>query len=184
MQYSVPQFIEVEDKVIGPLTVKQFLYILAGVGVLFMLWTVAPSIEVFLIPAIPILGLFLALAFYKVNGRPFTTFLQAAAGYLSQPKVMIWDRRYDVVDMRTDAKKKAHQDATVEPQLVGQKVSSSRLRRLSQLLDNDGGVDQSVYEISDSEEIALPQEKVIIKRDTPEDRQERERRVEKLLGKR
>lgn len=184
MQYSVPQFIEVEDKVIGPLTVKQFLYILAGVGVLFMLWTVAPSIEVFLIPAIPILGLFLALAFYKVNGRPFTAFLQAALSYLSQPKVMIWDRRYDVVDMRTDAKKRAQKESAAEPQMVGQKVSSSRLRRLSQLLDNDGGVDQSVYEISDSEEIALPQEKVVIKRDTPQARQERERRVEKLLGKR
>ena len=38
MQFNVPQFIDIEDKIIGPLTLKQFLFLVAGAGLLFVLW--------------------------------------------------------------------------------------------------------------------------------------------------
>jgi hypothetical protein len=178
MQYSVPQFIDVEDKVIGPLSIKQFLYILAGAGMLFVLWTIAPSIEVFLIPAVPVLGIFLALAFFKVNGRPFTNFLSAAMQYLIRPKVLIWRREFQEQTIKTDVREKQKRKEDKVPK-VGQRVTESRLRQLSTVLDTDGGVDQSVYEMSDSEEVSLD----------PKDTQgmtaeDRLRRVETLLGKR
>jgi len=46
MQYQVPQFIEVEDRIIGPLTLKQFLYLAFAGAILFVLWFLKLIIEV------------------------------------------------------------------------------------------------------------------------------------------
>jgi len=177
MQYSVPQFIDVEDKIIGPLTISQFLYILGAAGTLFALWSIAPSIEVFLIPAIPILGLFLALAFYKVNGRSFSTFLKAMLAYLIHHKVLIWRREYMLADVKTDVMEEKSGDQKTDEPKIGQKITRSRLRKLSSVLDNEGGVDQSVYGISDSAELDATEEA------NERSRDERESRVKEILGK-
>ncbi|PIV10269.1 MAG: hypothetical protein COS49_01390 [Candidatus Portnoybacteria bacterium CG03_land_8_20_14_0_80_41_10] len=92
MQFNVPQFIEVEDKIIGPLTLKQFLYLGAGAGLLFILWFFL-KLGFFIVAAIPI-GLFCgALAFYKVNGRPFISFLASLIKYSSKPKLYLWRKK-------------------------------------------------------------------------------------------
>lgn len=92
MQFNVPQFIETEDKIIGPLTLKQFMLLLAG-GVLvlfawyfFKLWFVA-VLAVFLAA---FLG---AIIFVKINGRPFITFLVSLIGFTARPKIYIWKRK-------------------------------------------------------------------------------------------
>jgi hypothetical protein len=89
MQFNVPQFIEVEDKIVGPLTLKQFLYLGAGAGLLIILRFFL-NLTAFIIVAIPI-GLFCGLlAFYKVNGRPFIYFLGSLIGYLRRPRLYLW----------------------------------------------------------------------------------------------
>ena len=172
MQYSVPQFIDVQDKVIGPLTVKQFLYLLGGAGTLLILWTVAPSIEVFLIPAIPVLGLFAALAFFKVNGRPFTAFLMSAWQYLIRPRVLTWRREFQENTIKTDVKDESKKKSVDKDPKIGQHVSESKLRQLSQVLDTEGVR-------ADSEEVVLEDE-----RDTQGmTSDDRDKRVQELLGK-
>ena len=75
MRFQVPQFIEVEDKVVGPLTLKQFMYLAGGAGMAFVAYRFLPLfIAIFVIPAIA--GLSLALAFYKVNNKPFVDLLE------------------------------------------------------------------------------------------------------------
>jgi len=70
MRYEVPQFIEIEDKIVGPLTWKQFVFLAGGAGGAVLLWlSLPPLIAIFLI--VPIAVLALALAFYKYNQRPF-----------------------------------------------------------------------------------------------------------------
>lgn len=92
MQFKVPQFIEVEDKLIGPLTLKQFLYLVAGAGLLLMLWFFL-TLTAFIIVAIPI-GIFcLALAFYKINGRPLVYFLGSLVKYLTKPRLYLWRKK-------------------------------------------------------------------------------------------
>jgi len=94
MQFNVPQFIEVEDKIIGPLNWKQFLYLLVGAVVLFLLWTlIGGNFIVFLFFAIPIGGFFLALAFLKINGRPFLQIFLAFVNYFLKPKLYIWRKK-------------------------------------------------------------------------------------------
>jgi len=90
MRFDVPQFIEVEDKIIGPLTLKQFLFFLGGGAVLFLLWYVLPNLFLFILVSLPILIIVLALAFYKVNGRPFINYLSSMMKHFSKPRLYLW----------------------------------------------------------------------------------------------
>ena len=74
MQYQVPQFIEIEDKIFGPLTFKQFLYVGGGAAIGFIMYSALPKILAIVFGA-PIVGFFMAAAFYQVNGRPFLVYI-------------------------------------------------------------------------------------------------------------
>ncbi len=92
MQYQVPQFIEVEDKIFGPLTFKQFLYLAGGAGLCLIFFSIFPLFVTFLL-AIPVGAFSLALAFYKVNGRPFINVLEHAFNYALGSKLYLWKQR-------------------------------------------------------------------------------------------
>ena len=92
MQFNIPQFIDIKDKIIGPLTMKQFLYIVAGMGVVFVLWYFL-RLWLFLLIAAPVVAFCLMLAFYQFNGRPFINFVGLAINYLLKPKLYLWKRK-------------------------------------------------------------------------------------------
>ncbi|OGZ32113.1 MAG: hypothetical protein A3I88_01880 [Candidatus Portnoybacteria bacterium RIFCSPLOWO2_12_FULL_39_9] len=92
MQFNIPQFIEVEDKIIGPLTLKQFLFLAAGGAILFIAWFFL-KLWAFLVLAIPIGLIAVVLAFYRVNGRPFIAFIGSLIGYLTKPRLYIWRKK-------------------------------------------------------------------------------------------
>lgn len=96
MQFEVPQFIEVEDKIFGPLTWRQFLYLGGGVGIAVVIFLALPFI-LFVIFGIPIALLAGALAFYPVNNRPFSYFLEAIINYFSGQRLYLWRRHEDIV---------------------------------------------------------------------------------------
>lgn len=89
MQFQVPQFIDVEDRVVGPLTWRQFAYLAGAGGILFLLWFVLET-AVWFIAAALIGGLALVTAFLKVNGRPFLLFLGSVFGFAAKPRRYIW----------------------------------------------------------------------------------------------
>lgn len=91
MEYQVPQFIEVEEKIVGPLTLKQFIYVAGTVGLCIMLIVYLP-IFVAILLCIPIAGLGAALSFYKVNGKPFVQMLEAGFNYYTGAKLFLWKR--------------------------------------------------------------------------------------------
>ena len=88
-QFQVPQFIDIEDRIIGPLTLKQFLYLLGAAGVGILGWTFL-YFALFVIFALPVAGLFAALAFLKINERPLPTVIFNAIGYYLKPRLYIW----------------------------------------------------------------------------------------------
>ena len=89
MEYQVPQFIEVEDKIIGPLTLKQFIYISGAIGICVVFFVYLPILVAFLLSA-PVVGLAAALAFYKVNGKSFIEILEAGFNYYTGAKFFLW----------------------------------------------------------------------------------------------
>ncbi len=92
MKFQVPQFIEMEDKIFGPLSFKEFIYLAGGAGLSYILYRFIPSFYLSLIFIIPVLGLACALAFYKVNNKPFIEVLQSAFIFAVGRKLYIWKK--------------------------------------------------------------------------------------------
>ena len=91
-QYQVPQFIEMEDKIFGPLTLKQFIYLAGGGGMCLALFTLLPlwaSVPLMLPAAAAAAG----LAFYKINDRPFIIALEHGFSYYTGSKLYLWKPR-------------------------------------------------------------------------------------------
>lgn len=91
MEYQVPQFIEVEDKIFGPLTLKQFIYIAGGAGLTAILFLYLP-LFLAIILAVPVVSLAGALAFYKVNNKSFVEILEAGFSYYTKGKLYLWKK--------------------------------------------------------------------------------------------
>ena len=130
MQFQIPQFIEVEDKIFGPLTFHQFVYVAGGAGCAYVLWRILP----FLIAA-PLMGVIVglaaALAFFNYNGRPFILALEHGFSYILHPKLYLWNNERKSTNAR--ALKTVAPAASAEVYVP--KLSDSKLHELSWSLD-------------------------------------------------
>jgi hypothetical protein len=131
MLINVPQYIDVEDKIAGPLTAKQLGWII-GLGIiLLILWNIVPA-PVFFILGIPLAILFVALAFYRPYGQPLGSFVIFGVMYFFRPKIYIWKR---TTERAINAAPKMQTVKTIAPD---KRISSQSLRDLAQLLDSEG----------------------------------------------
>lgn len=102
MEYQVPQFIEIESKVVGTLTLRQFIYIAGGAGLCIVFFTYLQIIIALLLSA-PVIALAVTLSFYKVNGKPFIEMMEAAFNYYTHSKLFLWKHREASVSERNAA---------------------------------------------------------------------------------
>ena len=127
MRFQVPQFIDVEDKIIGPFTLKQFVYLAGGGGMAFIIYHfLTPYIAIPIVAGVIILSL--CLAFYKVNNKPFIDMLEAAFLYYTKKNLYIMKKEEKKPIARTV-------DKEVLPQVYVQRLSDSKLKDLSWSLD-------------------------------------------------
>ncbi len=134
MRFQVPQFIEVEDKIFGPFTFKQFLYLAGGAGMIAIAFSFLPKILAFFV-AIPITALSVALTFYKINNRPFIFVLESFFKYLITRKLFIWK-----MSARGN---KASVETLPNRQIILPKVSQSKLKDLTWDLSVRGEVNKN-----------------------------------------
>jgi len=85
MRFQVPQFIETESKIVGPFTLRQFLYLAAG-GVIIFILQYLVSFTYLIIIGTPIAILAVALAFYEIDGIPLPQYLLMALSFLTGTK--------------------------------------------------------------------------------------------------
>ena len=90
MRYQVPQFIEVEDKIFGPFTFKQFIYMAGGAGLCAVLILNLHAIGFVL--AVPVAALSAALAFYKINSKSFTDIVEAGFNFYTSGRLYLWKK--------------------------------------------------------------------------------------------
>lgn len=112
MRFEVPQFIEIEDKIFGPFTWKQFVYLLGGAGATFLLFITLPFV-LFVVAAAPVIALTAGLAFYQVNNRPFVVILEAFVGYFTGARLYLWRKEDKKPVLKNDAS--AEQPAYLPP---------------------------------------------------------------------
>lgn len=133
MQFRVPQNIDLEDKIVGPLTLIQFIYVLSGGLVDYILFQAigGSHIGIFLVLAIPIILVALALAFLKIQDQPLLHFIQAGIIYLQRPKIRFWKREGYVQPVIFSPEK-----TNVQAQPVAaKKIERTDLERLAYVLD-------------------------------------------------
>ena len=92
MRFTVPQFIEHEAKIIGPLTFKQFIFVGIAGGFGFVLYFNAPFL-IFLISVIFLAVVSLSLAFVRIGGRTLPAILANLFRFLIGPKKYIWKQK-------------------------------------------------------------------------------------------
>lgn len=126
--YQVPQFIEVEDKIFGPFTLKQFVYVAGGVGLCAILLLYLPFF-IGLILAIPVAAFTAALVFYKINNKPFIDILEAGFNFYIGNRLYIWKKE----KQKPQAPQAAEIAPTPEPQ--GFTLTQSKLQDLARSLD-------------------------------------------------
>jgi len=92
MEFTVPQFIEREAKIVGPFTFKQFIFIgIAGGLCIFLFFTV--SLFIFILAAIVLLGGAFALAFLKIGKTSLPAFIKNFFSFLFKPKIYLWKKK-------------------------------------------------------------------------------------------
>ena len=92
MEFTVPQFIEKEAKIVGPFTFKQFIFIGTAGGACLLLFFVLP-LFVFVIVAIVLLGSAFALAFLKIEKTSLPVYIKNFFIFLLKPRVYLWKKK-------------------------------------------------------------------------------------------
>ncbi|MEI6280756.1 MAG: PrgI family protein [bacterium] len=135
MQFKVPQFLDIEDKMFGPFTFREFVYIAGGAGFCFIVYKLL-GLAIGAIPILLIAGFAAALTFYRPNNKPFINMLEAGFRYFTQNKLYIWKRHTE--KSRNDFKKQAilsDEEKIRVMSLNNVRLSGSKLRDLAWSLD-------------------------------------------------
>ncbi len=137
-RFEVPQFIDVKDKIFGPFTFSQFLYMVGGGGLAYIAIKAIPTFLKYPV-ALALIVLGLALAFYKVNGRPFTYIMQAFFTYVLSAKLYLWRQRKgeELIQEKKKEQEILAQKKIAEKENITttQPISRERLRDLAWNLD-------------------------------------------------
>ena len=139
MEYQVPQFIEVEDKLVGPLTLKQFLYLAGAAGLCVVFFSYFSFVLAFLF-SLPFAGLGIALAFYKINDKPFLDVVEAGFNYYTSKRLMLW-KYTEVTQAQSNAAAAAAaaDEARAHPVKGAPRLTRGKLSELAWSLDVSTG---------------------------------------------
>ena len=129
MLFNVPQYIDVEDKIAGPLTAKQLGWMIGMGAALLVMWNTVPK-GYFWVFAIPAICLFVALAFYRPYNLPLVSFVSHTFAFLLRPKVYLWDRPSVTPTLPARASKEQSQEKTGTGA-----PTSGKIKELSEILD-------------------------------------------------
>ncbi len=102
MQFQIPQFIETEDKVVGPFSLKQFAYLVGTAGFAMVLYFILNTF-VWVVIAVPLTAIGIALALIKINGQPLIKIVLAAARYYWQPQIYVWQPEHPQIQKQESA---------------------------------------------------------------------------------
>lgn len=133
MQFQVPQFIEIEDKIVGPLTFKQFLFIVGGGGGAFIFYQLPlwGSVKFFLV--ILSIGIGAAFAFFRLNNKTLLATLEDAALFYTSQKLYLWKKIQKQIKKKPQVLPSEQSDYNMTPGLPT--LSQSKLKELSWGLD-------------------------------------------------
>lgn len=130
MEFTVPQFIEKEPKLIGPFTFKQFMFVaVAGGACFFLYFSIGKkNLPLFIVIGTILMGGSLALAFLKIKGYTLPAIVKNFFVYTVSPKIFLWRRKIMPPKIK---KVERFEKAEVEEETTLKMAKKSHLQRLS-----------------------------------------------------
>jgi hypothetical protein len=151
-QYKVPQDVEAEDKLIGPLSLRQFIYVIIGVvwaGLMFFILrpsgnssSAVVNYVIMAVVIIPITGFFLLLGFGRRQEQSFEKYFVALVRFYFVPRVRIWDKDLSTTELIKEEIK--------APEVITEKnVPKSSLEQLALVMDTHGFMKDPTIQLQD-----------------------------------
>lgn len=147
LQYKIPQNVGIEDKIVGPLTMRQLIYIAVGIGASYVLFAILNKLYELNILEYIIIGLpaliAVALALVKINDIPLLRYILLFLEFSIKPKRRMWDHRgiSALVDAYLESPASMMQNKPMDTKEIekAQKIKKAKnLSDLSKILDSGG----------------------------------------------
>jgi hypothetical protein len=133
-QYKVPQDVEAEDKIIGFLTLKQFIYTVIGVAWAFLSFQLFKGfLPLMIMVGLPPTALFLALGLWQRQGQPFEAYFLALVNFTVKPRRRIWMKEPIFEAFKVEAPIVTHEATQRDPREI-----RGQLEKLAQVVDTRG----------------------------------------------
>jgi hypothetical protein len=146
-QFTVPQFIDVEPKIIGPITTRQFLIFLAAALLIFLCYKTLDFTS-FVVVGVFIFALSGVFAFLKINGRPFHFFLLNLFQTFKKPALRVWNHK--AITLENKEEKQIEYEKILPPDKY---FAAQKLAELSLIIDTKGrykGEDSGTIEVNNN----------------------------------
>ena len=131
----MPQFLDVEDKIIGPVSVRQFIEMIIGAALIFIAYKIF-DFSLFIVTAFVTGVATLILAFVKINGQNFHYFILNFIITFTRPRLKVWRKDTTVGRSVSGNRGDEHQVSYIS--ILGSPVQSSKLSELSLIVDTGG----------------------------------------------
>lgn len=139
MRFQVPQFVDIQDKIIGPFTIHQFLMYVVAVMLLIPIYLYS-DLSLFITIAIPVFGVAAVFAHLKIYGRTFTQVTVAAISYVSKGQLYVWRR------LKTPALKIVDEEWDAARASAAADHPSASLSSVAQSLETTGNISKEDLE--------------------------------------
>lgn len=133
-QVVVPQFLDVEDKIIGAITVRQFLELLVG-GIVVVIFYKIFDFSLFIVSGLIVFSLTVIIAFARINGQAFHLFMLNFIQTMRSPKLKTW--RKDFISADAGRSKDEALEAKVK-MVYRQPLSTSKISEIALIIDTGG----------------------------------------------
>jgi len=134
-QVVVPQFLDVEDKIIGPVSVRQFIELVIGAIIIAILYRLL-YFPYFVVSGLIVFAISIIVAFAKINGQVFHIFMLNFCQTMMRPKLKIWRKKISLKQIKSDLVKPIPQ--TYHPIKTKKPLTTSRLSEIALIIDTGG----------------------------------------------
>lgn len=169
-QYKIPQKLDIEEKIIGPFTLRQFFYMIGGGILVYALFNIfgKTNLTVFLLSALPIAVITVVLVFVRVNERSFEFFLFSLFAFLKNPRALRWKKSARMINFEMMAKTSEDEQAKQKEmkRLAKKGIVQSQLSELASILDSRGWNRENAGDVLGDRVVSSDEARSIVNKNT------------------
>ncbi len=156
-QYKVPQNVEAEDKILGPFSMRQFIYVIIGVGYGFLMFAIFRKFIVgFVLLGVPPMLFMFLLGLGRRDDQSFEKYFIAVVSYYISPRVRLWEKEPLFEVFKIEVPPPKPEELRRDPREV-----AGQLERLAAIVDTRGwAIKQSEIQEADEGMIVNMQDRI------------------------